>query len=47
MAGRNTGNKIKEKMKTYFDIGVKIILDFADIENATHSFIDEIIGTFA
>lgn len=47
MAGRNTGHKIKQKIRPYFDMGIKTIMDFDGVENATHSFIDEIIWTFA
>lgn len=47
MAWRNTGNKIKNTIQPYFDMWANIQLDFAEIENATHSFIDEIIWTFA
>ncbi|PZM85724.1 hypothetical protein DLH72_01500 [Candidatus Gracilibacteria bacterium] len=46
MSGRNIGNIIKNDIKAYFDMGIIVNLNFDGVENVTHSFIDEVIGTY-
>ena len=43
---RPTWNKIKNQFLSHYKMWIKINLDFTWIENATHSFIDELIGGF-
>ena len=46
MSWRNIWNKIKNDIKTFFEMWIIINLDFDRVENVTHSFIDEVIWTF-
>ena len=46
VSSRQTWNKIKNDFLKYYEMWVKIDLNFEWIENVTHSFIDELIGAF-
>ncbi len=43
---RNTWNKVRKDLVSFYDMWIKINLDFSWIENVTHSFIDEVIWIF-
>lgn len=43
---RNIWNKIKNNIKTYFNMWIIINLNFDWVEDVTHSFIDEVIWTY-
>lgn len=43
---RQTWNKIKNDFLKYYEMWLKIDLNFEWIENVTHSFIDELIWAF-
>lgn len=46
MSWRNIWNKIKNNIKTYFNMWIIVNLDFSWVEDITHSFMDEIIWTY-
>jgi hypothetical protein len=46
LGSRFNGEKLREHIKPMLDNNQKVILDFANIEEATQSFLDEIFGIF-